>query len=34
MIVWLDAQLSPDLAIWLKNRFELEVRYVQIKAAE
>ena len=28
MMVWLDAQLSPGLAIWLKNRFELEVRHV------
>lgn len=25
MILWLDAQLSPALAVWLRMRFDLEV---------
>ena len=29
MIVWIDAQLSPDLAPWLKETFDIEAKAVR-----
>jgi predicted nuclease of predicted toxin-antitoxin system len=37
VIVWLDAQLSPAMAVWLRMRFELDayaVRDVGLRDAE
>lgn len=37
MIVWIDAQLSPALAVWLRMRFELDalaVRDIGLRDAE
>jgi len=29
MIFWIDAQLSPELAVWLVDRFAVEARHVR-----
>jgi len=29
MIIWIDAQLSPELASWLADRFAIEARHVR-----
>lgn len=37
MILWLDAQLSPSLAVWLRMRFDLEsiaIRELGLRDAE
>ena len=28
-MIWIDAQLSPDLALWLKESFDLEAKAVR-----
>ena len=33
MIIWIDAQLSPDLARWISQRFGVEAKAIRVACA-